>query len=103
MKNNKIRKEVIKMEKYYDYAIYLKNSKGQYEKVNEMKTKGIYVLQDMLNYNERKVDGEKIKIVKHYNYSTIMTIDIYFNNGYKYTYYNIPCTSGAYIDSQEMM
>ena len=32
-----------------------------------------------------------------------MTIDVYFNNGYKYTYYDIPCTSGAYIDSQKLI
>ena len=92
-----------KIMKYFNYDIFRKNEKGKYEKVNEMKTKGIHILQDMLNYNERKVDGEKIRIVKHYNYSTIMTIDVYFNNGYKYTYYDIPCTSGAYIDSQEMI
>ena len=88
---------------YFNYDIFKKNEKGKYEKVNEMKTKGIHVLQDMLNYNERKVDGEKIKIVKHYNYSEKMTIDVYFNNGWKYTYYDIPCTSGAYIDSQELI
>lgn len=89
--------------KFYKYNIYVKNNKNKYELKNEMTTKGIHVLQDFLNYNERKVDGEKIRIVKHYNYSTIMTIDIYFNNGYKYTYYDIPCTSGAYIDTQELI
>lgn len=89
--------------KYFNYDIFKKNEKSKYIKVNEMKTKGIHVLQDMLNYNERKVDGEKIKIVKHYNYSEKMTIDVYFNNGWKYTYYDIPCTSGAYIDSQELI
>jgi hypothetical protein len=88
---------------YYNYEIFTKDSKGKYTKVNELKVKGIYILQDMLSYNERKVDGEKIRIVKHYNYGTKMNIDIYFNNGYKYTYYDIPCTSGAYINSQELL
>ena len=89
--------------KYFNCDVFRKNEKGKYEKVNEIIMYGTIVLQDMLNYNERKVDGEKIRIVKHYNYSTIMTIDVYFNNGCKYTYYDIPCTSGAYIDSQEMI
>lgn len=89
--------------KNFKYDVFTKNEKGKYIKVNEMKTKGIHVLQDMLNYNERKIDGEKIKIVKHYNFYPQMDIDIYFNNGYKYTYYDIPCTNGAYIDSQEMI
>lgn len=89
--------------KIYNYEVFKKNSKNKYEKVNELKTKGVHILQDMLNYNERKVDGEKIRIVKHYNYSTKMTIDVYFNNGYKYVYYDIPCTSGAYIDTQELI
>lgn len=88
---------------YFNYEIFEKDERGKYRKVNEMTTNGIHVLQDMLNYNERKVDGEKIRIVKHYNYYTTMTIDIYFNNGYKYTYYNIPCTSGAYIDTQKLI
>lgn len=89
--------------KYFNCDIFKKNEKSKYIKVNEIAMNGIVVLQDMLNYNERKVDGEKIRIVKHYNYSTLMTIDVYFNNGCKYTYYDIPCTSGAYIDSQEMI
>lgn len=89
--------------KNFKYDVFKKNEKGKYIKINEMQTKGIHVLQDMLNYNERKIDGEKIKIVKHYNLYPQMDIDIYFNNGYKYTYYDIPCTSGAYIDSQEMI
>ena len=89
--------------KYFNYDIFRKNEKGKYEKVNEITMYGTIVLQDMLNYNEKKVNGEKVRIVKHYNYSTTMTIDIYSNNGYKYTYYDIPCTSGAYIDSQEMI
>ena len=89
--------------KYFNYDIFRKNEKSKYIKVNEMNTKGIHILQAMLNYNERKVEGEKIRIVKHYNYSTLMAIDIYFNNGYKYTYYNIPCTSSAYIDTQELI
>lgn len=88
---------------YFNYDIFRKNEKGKYEKVNEMQVKGIYILKDMLNYNERKVDGEKIKIVKHYNYREKMNIDVYFNSGWKYTYYDIPCTSGAYIDSQKLI
>ena len=91
------------MKKYYDYSIYLKNSKGQYEKVNEMKEEGCYVLADMCSYHERKVDGEKIKIVKRYNYYPQMDIEIYFNNGYKYVYHDVPCTSGAYIDSNTLL
>ncbi len=87
----------------YKYEVFRKNEKGKYEKVNDLQAKGIYILQDMCNYHERKVDGEKIRIVKHYNYSTKMNIDVYFNNNYKYTYYDIPCTSGAYIDSQELL
>ena len=91
---------------YYNYEIFTKDSNGRYTKhgePDELKVKGIYILQAMLNYNERKVDGEKIRIVKHYNYSTKMNIDVYFSNGYRYTYYDIPCTSGAYIDSQELL
>lgn len=85
---------------FYKYEVFRKNEKGKYEKVNDLQSKGVHILQDMCNYHERKVDGEKIRIVKHYNYSTKMNIDVYFNNNYKYTYYDIPCTSGAYIDSQ---
>ena len=89
--------------KFYKYNIYVKNNKNKYELKNEMLEKGIHVLQDFLNYNERKVDGEKIRIVKHYTYHTTMNIDVYFNNGYKYSYYDIPCNSGAYIDTQELI
>ena len=88
---------------FYNYDIFKKDNKNKYIKVNKMKTKGIHILQDMLNYNERKVDGEKIRIVKHYTYHTTMNIDVYFNNGYKYSYYDIPCNSGAHIDSQELI
>lgn len=91
------------MEKLYDYAVFKKNAKNKYEKINDLQQKGIYLLADMCNYHERKVDGEKIKIVKRYNYHTTMDIDVYFNNGYKYTYYNVPCTSGAYIDTTEIL
>ena len=91
------------MKKYINYEIFKKNSKNKYELVNTMKTEGIYIIRDFLNFNERKVEGEKIKIIKHYNYSNKMTIDVYFNSGYKYTYYDIPCTSGAYIDSRELI
>ena len=89
--------------KFYKYDIYAKNNKNKYELKNEMIVKGIHVLQDFLNYNERKVDGEKIRIRKHYTYHTTMNIDVYFNNGYKYSYYDIPCNSGARIDSQELI
>ena len=89
--------------KYFNSEISRKNEKGKYAKVNEMRINRIYILQDMLNYNERKGDGEKIKIVKHYNYSDKMDIDVYFDNGWKHTYYDIPCTSGAYIDSQKLI
>ena len=88
---------------YYNYEVFKKNTKGKYAKTNELKAKGIRILQDMSNYHERKVDGEKIRIVKHYNYKTEMDIDVYFNNGYKYVYYDIPCTSGAYIDNQRLI
>lgn len=88
---------------YFNCDIFTKNDKNKYTKVNEIIMNGIVVLQDMLNYNERKVDGEKIRIVKHYNYNEKMNIDIYFNNGYKYIYHDIPCTSGAYIDSQKLV
>ena len=88
---------------YFNCDIFTKNDKNKYTKVNEIIMNGIVVLQDMLNYNERKVDGEKIRIVKHYNYNEKMNIDIYFNNGYKYIYHDIPCTSGAYIDTQSLL
>lgn len=91
------------MKKYYDYEVFSKNAKNKYEKQNELKTEGKYILADMCNYHERKIDGEKIRIVKHYTYHTTMDIDIYFNNGWKYTYYNIPCTSGAYLDTMELL
>ena len=89
--------------KVYNYSVFKKNEKGEYKKVNDLKSKGCYILADMCNYNERKVDGEKIRIKKHYNYDVVMNIDVYFNNGYKYCYYNIPCTSGAYIDATELL
>ena len=89
--------------KFYDYEVFKKNEKGIYESVNKLKQKGVYLLSDMCNYHERKVDGEKIIITKHYTYHTTMTIDVYFNNGYKYSYYNVPCTSGAYIDTSELL
>lgn len=89
--------------KHFEYDVFRKNEKGKFEKTNRMRTEGIHILQDMLNYNERKVDGERIKIVKHYNYTDKMNIDVYFNNGWKYTYYDIPCTSGAYIDTQSLL
>ena len=88
--------------KTYKCEIFTKDKKGKYAKVNEIQQRGIYLLANMLNYNERKVDGEKIRIVKHYTYHTTMTVDVYFSNGYKYTYYDVPCTSGAYIDSNEL-
>ena len=91
------------MKKYYDYAVFRKDEKGKWQKVNELKAEGRYILADMCNYHERKVDGEKIKIVKHYNFYTEMDIDVYFNNGCRYTYYKVPCTSGAYVDTNELL
>ena len=91
------------MNKYYDYAVFKKDTKGKYQKINDLKTKGCYVVADMCNYHERKASGEKIRIIKHYNFIEYMDIDVYFNNGYKYTYYNIPCTSGAYIDNSILL
>lgn len=91
------------MKKYYDYAVFRKDGKSKWQKVNELKAEGRYILADMCNYHERKVDGEKIKIVKHYNFYTEMDIDVYFNNGCRYTYYKVPCTSGAYIDTNELL
>lgn len=91
------------MKKYYDYAVFRKDEKGKWQKVNDLKAEGRYILADMCNYHERKVDGEKIKIVKHYNFYTEMDIDVYFNNGCRYTYYKVPCTSGAYIDTNELL
>lgn len=88
--------------KLYEYEIFKKNERGKYESVNKMQQKGIYLLADMCNYHERKVDGEKIEIVKHYNFYPEMDIDVYFNNGYRYTYYKVPCTSGAYIHTAEL-
>lgn len=89
--------------KVYNYEIFKKNEKGKYESINKLQQKGIYLLSDMCSYHERKVDGEKIKIIKHYTYHTTMTIDVYFNNGYKYVFYDVPCTSGAYIDTNELL
>ena len=89
--------------KLYDYEIFKKNEKGKYESVNKMKQRGIYLLADMCSYHERKVGGEKIRIVKHYTYHTIMDIDVYFDNGYKYIFYNVPCTCGAHIDANELL
>ena len=89
--------------KVYNYEVFRKNDKGKYESINKLQEKGIYLLADMCNYHERKVDGEKIKIIKHYTYHTTMTIDVYFNNGCKYIYYDVPCTSGAYIDTNELL
>ena len=91
------------MKKFYDYEVFTKDEKGKWKKVNELKEAGCYILADMCSYHERKVDGEKIRIVKKYNYRTVMDIDVYFNNGYKYSYYDVPCTSGAYIDSSELL
>lgn len=91
------------MKKYYDYSVFRKDEKGKWQKVNDLKAEGCYILADMCNYHERKVDGEKIKIVKHYNFYPQMDIDIYFNNGYKYVYHDIPCTSGAYIDNDTLL
>ena len=93
------------------FYIYYKMGNYSYKPMSEMciffyNQKKVY----MGNWKNNKpegdviiIDGEKIKIVKHYNFYPQMDIDIYFNNGYKYTYYDIPCTSGAYIDSQEMI
>lgn len=47
--------------KYFNCDIFTKNNKNKYTKVNEITMNGIVVLQDMLNYNERKIDGEKNK------------------------------------------
>ncbi len=91
------------MKKYYDYSVFRKDEKGKWQKVNDLKAEGCYILADMCNYHERKVDGEKIKIVKHYNFYPQMDIDIYFNNGCRYTYYKVPCTSGAYIDNDALL
>lgn len=91
------------MKKYYDYEVFRKNAKGKYEKQNELKTEGCYILADMCNYHERKVDGEKIKIVKHYNFREVMDIDVYFNNGYKHVYHDVPCNSGAYVDTSTLL
>ena len=53
--------------KYFNCDIFTKNNKNnknnknKYTKVNNIVMRGVTVLQDMLNYNERKVDHEKNK------------------------------------------
>lgn len=76
--------------------IYKKNK--IYERVNTISKSGIDVVCDFCNYYERRLKGEKIKIKYHYYYKEKMDIDVYFSNGYKYAYYNIPCYGGAIID-----
>lgn len=83
--------------------VFTKNEKGKYAKVNEFEQEAIYFIKDMLNFFERKADGEKIKIKKHYTYHEVMDIDVYFDNGYKYSYYDVPCQTGARIDGYELL
>lgn len=80
------------------YEIFTKDNKNKYAKTNDGELDYTVFIKHMLNFTERKLNGESIRIKKHYNYTDKMNIDVYFNTGWKYTYYNVPCTSGAYID-----
>ena len=83
--------------KYFNCDIFTKNNKNKYTKVNDIVMRGVVVLQDMLNYSERKVDGEKIRIVKYnYNYSNnqIITFIDKLNN-YKHEFINVPVKAGT--------
>ena len=90
------------MKKSYNIIEYYKNEKGKYEKTNEYNAEGIDILIDFCNFYERKLDGEKMRIIKHYSYSDTMDIDVYFNNGWKFEYYNIPCNGGEHIQGYKL-
>lgn len=90
------------MKKLYKIIEYQKNTKGKYEKINEYNAEGTILLIDFCNYYERKLDGEKIRIVKHYHFSNTMDIDVCFNNGWKFEYYNIPCNDVEHIEGYKL-
>ena len=90
------------MERLFKVIEYHKNTRGKYEKTDEKSVKGINVLIDFCNYYERKLDGEKMRIVKHYHFGNTMDVDVYFNNGTKLEYYNIPCNDGEHIQGHKL-
>ena len=91
------------MERLFKVIEYHKNEKGKYEKTNEREETGLYVIVSFCNYYERKLDGEKMRIVKHYFYSDTMDIDVYFDNGTKLEYYNIPCSTAEHIEGCKLI
>ena len=82
--------------------VYQKINK-KYVKVNELDVQGIDFLSDIVNYLERKQNGEGIRIKYHYNYNLIENIDCYFNNGWKYSYLDVPCKTGGHVDGYEII
>ena len=38
------------MKKYYDYSVFRKDEKGKWQKVNDLKAEGCYILADMCNF-----------------------------------------------------
>lgn len=76
---------------------------NKYKKVNKLEVQGIDFLSDFVNYLERKACGEHIRIKYHYNYYPNENIDCYFDNGWKYSYINVPCKTGGHIDGYEII
>lgn len=91
------------MKKLYKVIKYQKNTKGKYEKTGEYNAEGTILLIDFCNFYERKLDGEKMKIVKHYFYGDTMDVDVYFDNGWKFEYYGIPCSTAEHIEGSKLI
>ena len=90
------------MERLFKAIEYHKNEKGKYERTDEREETNVRVIVSFCNYYERKLDGEKMRIVKHYHFGNTMDIDVYFNNGTKLEYYDIPCTDGEHIEGYKL-
>jgi len=83
-------------------TIYSKDSKGKYVKTDTYNNSPVtkdYFMSTYLNALERKQNGASIRIKKHYHYTEKMELDIYYENGWKYSFENVPCYTGANVDT----
>ena len=84
--------------------VFSKDDNGKYILRNELEYTYKRFLADYCNFCERKMDGERgLRIVKYYNYYDVMNIDVYFSNGFKYSYYKVPCKTGASVDVHKLI
>lgn len=80
--------------------IYEKINNKYVLKNNYFTTKKAF-LHNYISAVERR--GDDVRIKYHYFYTDLENIDIYYSNGWKYSYYNVPCSSPERVDTYKLL